>query len=118
MASEITVGVTLEANKSGTKVVRSVTGKKENQTGSGGGGPGEVTINTSETTVDLTGYGRVVIENLDAANYVRWGFATGVYKARLQAGGAPTTMFLEAATTLYFIANTAACQIRITGVTL
>lgn len=118
MANEITVGVTVEANKSDTKVSRSVTSKKENQAGAGGGGPGQLTITSgAEVTVDLTGYGRIVIENLDSTNFVKWGFATTVYKGKLNPGGAATTLYLMAGTTLYLRADTADCEIRITAVT-
>lgn len=73
------------------------------------------TVGTSEGTVtftDITTNGWVLIENLDATNYVQWGVATTVYSGRVSFG-MPALFQLEPGKTLYVKANTAACRCRI-----
>lgn len=83
----------------------------------GGPTPGYVTIGTSEESEgfsELSTDGWVFMQNLDSTNYVQWGFATGAYGGRLEAG--EIAMFrLEPTTTLYLKADTAACKMLIFG---
>jgi hypothetical protein len=49
------------------------------------------------------------MQNLDATNYIEWGFATTVYGGKLEPG--EFALFrLKPSTTLYLKANTAACK--------
>jgi hypothetical protein len=75
-------------------------------------------IGTSEESItdfgDLatTEYGQCVIHNLDDTNYVRVGFATGVYGIRIYPGD-HAVFPLEDAADLFLIANTASCNVLI-----
>jgi|TARA_R110002110_G_scaffold145775_6_gene335354 hypothetical protein len=73
-------------------------------------------IPTSEEAVatfgSMTNEGWVYLRNIDATNYVQWGFSTGVYGGRLEPG--ETALFrAEPGFTLFFLANTAACLVQI-----
>ena len=75
-------------------------------------------VGTSEETAgptfgDIGTEGLCIIYNLDSANYVQVGFATGVYGMRLYGGWAPATFTLEPIATLYLKANTASCNVRV-----
>lgn len=83
----------------------------------GGPTPGYVAIGTTEESIalgELTTQGYVCIENLDETNYIRWGFSTGVYGGRIPAGRYALFQ-LNPGTTLYLIANTAACKVNVYG---
>lgn len=74
-----------------------------------------MTIGTTEespTFTDITTNGWLLLENLDATNYVQWGVATTVYTGRMAAGKA-ALLQLEPGKSLYLKANTAACRVRI-----
>lgn len=114
MANEITVNLSVSVNNGNLKK-RLGTDRGTfslNQAAAGGPTPGYVTIGTTEESIafaELSTVGLCVLTNLDATNYVRWGFATGVYGGRLNPG--ESAMFrLNPGTTLYLIANTAACK--------
>jgi len=73
-------------------------------------------IPTSEEAVTTFGSigteGWCYLQNIDTTNYVEWGFSTGVYGGRLEAG--ETAMFrLNPAANLYLKSNTAACLVQI-----
>lgn len=83
----------------------------------GGPTPGYVTIGTSEEEVafaELSTKGWVLIRNLDATNFVQWGFATTVYGGKLLAGETAGPFRLNA-TSLFLKADTAACKVLIKG---
>jgi len=77
-------------------------------------------IGTAEETLsfgDITP-GKIVLANLDATNFVEWGFATGARPGRLEhkvaAGdecGDPTMISVSGAT-IYIKADTAACKVK------
>lgn len=74
-----------------------------------------VVIGTTEETIaftDIITNGVVLIENLDAVNYVRWGVASTDYAGRIPAGKADI-VHLEPGKSLFMKANTAACRCRI-----
>jgi hypothetical protein len=114
MANEITVGVNVKSTKGGITAQQNIQGKKENQTGSGGVVVEEITVTTGEYDLDLTGFGRVIMENLDTVNWVGWTFDTGSDGGILQPGGAPTTLYVKSGQHLFPKANAASCQVRIT----
>jgi hypothetical protein len=67
---------------------------------------------TIDTSVGNAGY--AYIENLDATNYVRWGYSTGVYNHRALPGNKPNIVNLEpTVSAIYLIANVAACDVYI-----
>ncbi len=86
-----------------------------NQAAVGGPTPGYLTIGTSEESEafsELATVGWVILHNLDDTNFVEWGFATGAYGGRLEAG--EKALFrLNPSTTLYLKANTAACKVLV-----
>lgn len=52
------------------------------------------------------------MKNLDDTNFIEWGFSTGVYGGRLEAG--EIALFrLNPSTTVYLKADTAACKMTI-----
>jgi hypothetical protein len=112
MANEISVNLSVSV-RNGNMIDSFAPGTKQyNQAAVGGPTPGYVTIGTTEESIalgELSTQGYLVIQNLDTTNYVRWGFATGAYGGRLKAG--EFAFFrLNPGTTLYLIANTAACK--------
>lgn len=115
MANEFTTSLSLKVENGSFSYSRSWGSKKTNQAGLGGLYPGTVSAGTVEGSVVMTGYGFCVLQNLDAANYVQIGFATGSYKIRLRPGGPPLYLELEPATTIFYKANLAACEIDIIG---
>lgn len=87
------------------------------QAANGGPTPGYSTIGTTEESIafgELSTQGLLILHNLDATNYVRWGFATGVYGGRLMPGEY-AVFRLNPGSTLYLIANTAACKCHVYG---
>lgn len=115
MANEISVSSRLTITNANLKFSFSPGTKTFDQTAQGGPTPGYKTIGTTEESEafgELGTLGWLVMENLDATNYVEWGFATTVYGGRLEAG--EMAMFrLNPSTTLYLKANTAACKVAI-----
>lgn len=112
MANEITVRASLRAVNGNLDFGPVERTKTITQAAVGGPTPGYVTIGTSEesqTFGELGTLGWLMMENLDTTNYVEWGFSTGVYGGRLEAG--ELALFrLNPSTTLYMRANTAACK--------
>lgn len=115
MADEITI-TTSVAMRNGTNAFTWTPGAiRITQTAAGGPTPGYVTIGTTEESQafgELSTQGIIVMQNLDATNYVRWGFSTGVYGGRIPAGEI-AVFRLNPGSTLYLIANTAACKMHI-----
>jgi hypothetical protein len=113
MANEITVQNSLRVLNGNLNFVHAPPALSVTQTGVGGPTPGYVTIGTSEESIafgELSTLGWLIMQNLDATNYVEWGFATGVYGGRMRAG--ETAQFrLNPGSTLYLKANTAACKV-------
>ena len=118
MANELRASLRLQASNGNFNFLKNVQSINADQTTEGGGGPGTVSVATSEQTEDMTGYGYCYIRNLDGTNFVRLGFTTGVYNIRLRPAGLPMLIELEAAQTLYLLADTAACNVEIIGLNL
>lgn len=115
MADEITVNMSLAVANGNLKFSRAVGSKTFDQSAEGGPTPAYVTIGTSEESIafaELSTLGWVLMENLDSTNYVQWGFSTGVYGGKMEAG--ESALFrLNPSSTLYMIANTSACKVNI-----
>jgi len=117
MANEITITTTF-AVRNGSNVFNWTPGALvADQAASGGPTPGFVTIGTSEESIafaELASQGFCIIHNLDPTNYIRWGFSTGVYGGRLKPG--EYCFFrLNPGSTLFLVANTAACKCHVYG---
>lgn len=114
--ADITIETRVTVDKDGFKDSIETGLIEVTQAGVGGGNPGTVTIGLSEETVtfgELTSAGVLWMKNLDDTNYVDWGFSTGVYGGRIKAGMVAGPFELKPATSLYMIANTAACLVHI-----
>lgn len=118
MANELTFSATLRVANGSYNLTKQVSNLRNDQATQGGGGPGTQIATTSETSVTMTGYGYVWLQNLDATNYVEVGFATGAYNLKLRAGGAPTILELNGTQTFYLLANLANCNVDIIGINL
>ena len=73
-------------------------------------------IGTSEETItftDIATNGWAMFTNMDATNYVEWGFSTGVYGGKMKAQESAGPFRVNAGATIYLKANTAACRVRI-----
>ena len=119
MANEITVRQSIAVNNgANTRYPQSSDSATFDQTAVGGPTPGYLTIGTSEESEafsELTNVGWVILHNLDATNYVQWGFSTGVYGGRMEPGEKAGPFRMEPAATLYLLANTAACKVLVYG---
>lgn len=115
MANEITVQATLKVVNGNLNEICASGGLSFTQAAVGGPTPGYLTIGTSEESTafaELSTLGWLYMQNLDATNYVEWGFATGVYGGRMEAGEI-AVFRLNPASTLYLKANTSACKVLI-----
>lgn len=119
MANEITVSASLTVKDANGKpyVQEIFPATSFNQAAVGGPTPGYITVGTTEESTafpELTTEGWLFMKNLDATNYVQWGFATTVYGGRLEPG--EVALFrMEPSVTLYLKANTAACKVLVMG---
>lgn len=115
MANEITMTVNFSLTNGNLSFAYQPGQLSVDQSASGGPTPGFLTIGTSEETEafsELSTLGYCIIRNLDTTNFIRVGFATGVYGMRLKAG--EIALFrLNPSTTLYMIADTAACKVLV-----
>ena len=73
-------------------------------------------VGTSEESITAFGdiadgsEGQVVLQNLDATNYVQWGPATTVYQGRMTVNNPVAIFNAEPSMSLFWKANTAACE--------
>lgn len=114
MANEISINVRMKVANGSSLFDFAPATDFITQAAVGGPTPGMVTIGTTEETIAFTELGTegwFVMQNLDTTNYVQWGFSTGVYGGRMEAGETAGPFRLEPSTTLYLIANTAACKV-------
>lgn len=112
MADEITVSSRLRVRNGNLDFTYDTGNIVLDQSAAGGPTPGYVTIGTSEESIafgELGTLGWLIMRNLDATNYIEWGFATTVYGGRLEAGES-AHFRLNPSTTLYLKADTAACK--------
>ena len=115
MANEITIQANLSCTNGGFSFATREGSVRVDQTVNGGGGPGVVTITTSDTAPSLgtfTAKGYCFIKNLDATNYVEFGPESGgaiVKMMKLEAGEYALFRF-AAGTTLRAQANTASVK--------
>lgn len=73
-----------------------------------------LSIGTSEVTITIPSSigdaGICVVENLDGTNFIKVGYATGNYVHRIPKGQIMQLWLEPTVTTLYAIADTAACE--------
>lgn len=115
MANEITVQSSIRVANGNLSDQFDIGSKSYTQTAVGGPTPGYVTIGTTEEELalaELSTKGWCVMQNLDATNYVQWGFSAGVYGGRMRAGETAGPFRLDG-TSLFLKANTAACKVLV-----
>ena len=113
MANEITVQALLQVRNGNLEMPLNFPAATFTQAAVGGPTPGYLTIGTSEESVafaELGTLGWCIMKNLNATNYVEWGFSTTVYGGRMEAGETAGPFRLNPGATLYLRANTAACK--------
>lgn len=112
MANEITVNQRLAVTNGNLSFDLNLGTVTLDQAAAGGPTPGYVTIGTSEESQafsELGTPGWLIMKNLDATNFIEWGFSTAVYGGRLKPGES-ASFRLNPSTTLYLKADTAACK--------
>jgi len=112
MASEITVAASITV-RNGNMIESIAPGQKLiDQAAVGGPSPGYVTIATTEENVtfpEISSLGWLFLQNLDATNYIEWGFSATVYGGQLLPG--EYGLFrLKPGVSLFMKANVAACK--------
>lgn len=116
MANEITIQSMLTLAKGSNKASFAPDTQRVTQTGSRMKDIVK-SVTTSEVTIainDIGTPGYLCIQNLDGTNFVKWGISTGVYTGRLNAGEVANPFRIEpGVTTLYLIADTASCDVRV-----
>lgn len=118
MANEITITSGIQVRKANLISDVIPFSKQIDMTGSGGPTPGTISVGTSEVNTafpELTTEGMLWMRNLDATNYVEWGFSTGVYGGKMKPGEPAGPFRMKPGLTLYLKANTAACKVQIYG---
>jgi hypothetical protein len=115
MANEISVSVSIRANKGFFSYVKSAA-ETIDMAGAGGGGPGQIAVPTAGIDVEFTGFdpGVAYFRNLDPTNYVVWGpkDTTLVPMGRLKPGEF-AVLRINPGVTLRLAANTATCQCQV-----
>ena len=115
MANEITISANLNCTNGGLAFATKESAVRINQTVQGGGGPGVVTVTTSDAALSLGSYttkGYCFIKNLDSTNYVEFGPESGgaiVKVIKLKPGEYALFRLVNAAT-LRAQANTASVK--------
>jgi len=120
MANEITVTVGLKVVNGNLSINPPTKTKQFNQSTARGGGPGVVSVGTTEETISFGDIspGYVMMQNLDDTNFVDFGNATGDLDYTLEAGGGLALVKMKSGTTLYMKADTASCDVLIQAVNL
>jgi hypothetical protein len=116
MAGEITIMTSFSVRKDQLQFTFAPGVFQADMVGQGGPTPGYVTIGTTEESIafgELTTQGYLIMQNLDPDNYVRWGFSTGVYGGRVNAGEVTGPFRLNPGSTLYLIADTDPCKMLV-----
>jgi len=117
MANEITLNVAFQTIKGNHKEVFAPGQKSYDQSTQGAHAP-VVSVGTSEEDLsvgDIGTLGWLVLHNLDTTNYVQWGPKSGgsmVAIGRIKAGEI-AVLRLEPGITLRWVANTAACKVKV-----
>lgn len=117
MANEIKVTTGVQVNSGALSLGSTNATNSYDQAAPIAPAPGGVNVGTAEETID---FGDVVpgwceITNLDDANFVEFGFSTGVYGFYLPALSS-CVLKLTNGITLYAKADTAACEVYIKGI--
>jgi hypothetical protein len=115
MANEITISTSMRLVNG---LLTSIANSKQtqfNQTTARGGGPGVVDVGTSEENINFGDIvpGFVRFTNMDATNFVRLRFSTGVNAIRLVANGGTSLIYVDSGVTVIAIADTATCRVLV-----
>lgn len=115
MAQEITVQANLSCTNGSFAVATKESAIRPTQSTQGGGGPGVVSVTTSDAVVTLSNIttpGWIFVKNLDATNYFEIGPTSGgaIVKFIKLMPGEFAVFRLAASVTLRAQANTATCK--------
>lgn len=119
MANEITVKPYMRLDNANLKLTISPGTSTFDQTGNGyfhqvkNVGTSEESVATGGGFGDITTEGWMYMLNSDATNYCQWGFSTGVYGGRMEAGEAAGPFRAEPGLTIFLKSNTATTDIEI-----
>jgi len=119
VSNEIRIGSSLYCSNGEFKLPQHGGTYQDDQTGEGGGVPGNVVATTGGVDVSFVGLttpGWVWMKNLDGTNYVQWGPKSGsnFYPiGRMKAGKPAGPFYIEPGTTLHLKANSASCLVQI-----
>ena len=116
MANEISVSVSIRANKGFFSYTKSAA-ETIDMTGAGGGGPGQIAVPVTGIDVAFSGFdpGIAYFRNLDSTNFVVWGPNDGgVLKSmgKLKPGEF-AVLRIHTGVTLRLAADTATCQCQV-----
>ena len=115
MANEIRIAVNVSLTKG--NLSRTVRHNKTIDQSGAGLYHNTVSVGTTEESIstfgDVSTEGLICLRNLDATNYVQWGFSTTVYGGRMAPGMVAGPFQAEPGLTLYLKANTAACLVEV-----
>lgn len=121
MANEIKATASLQCTNGSVVVLPQVGASQMSltQTTLGGGGPGFLSIGTSEediTLTDITNCGWVWIENLDTTNFVKYGPKSAgamIEFGRLMPSTRHLFQLAPTGVTIRAVADTAACKVHV-----
>lgn len=116
MANEISISVSIRANKGFFNYTKSAA-ETIDMAGAGGGGPGQIAVPTTGIDVAFSGFdpGIAYLRNLDSTNYVVWGPNDGAAleaMGRLKPGEF-AVLRINPGVTLRLAANAATCQCQV-----
>ncbi len=120
MTDEIKVSVSLRCTNGLFKLNKQPSTLSVDQTTASGGTPGVISVGFAAEEainfIDVTP-GYVLFVNTDATNFVQIGL-TGSYPVRLPANGGMALFYVDTGKTLYALADTAACLVDISSVSV
>lgn len=117
MASEITITTSVSVTKGNYKLSFAPGTQRFDQTAQGAHEP-VVSVGTSEEDMavgDVAVPGWLILQNLDTTNYVTWGPKSGgamVAIGRIEPGETAVFRMAPSSATLRWLANTAACKVK------
>lgn len=115
MANELTVGISLTYSKTGVSETLSLSRQADINTGAVAKATQTIgTVEEQFALVDVADARYIVVQNLDATNFVQVGTAAGAYSIKLKPND--FALFPPNANALYLKADTAACKVQILAV--
>lgn len=115
MANEISASVSLTALKNGASLTRSVSKLFDMSGDDMGSGTQDIGTSDEQLVIpaDITTARKLLIENLNATNYVELSYTTGGgFSAAIRIDANDFAFFRPTSLTIYLKANTAACRVQ------